>query len=88
MLSDDDLALVLEGKAEKLEAGEKDRIEVTQELAQLLADDVRDLYGADFVNGGKLQSQGRASFGRSNEGCCGTAMFIPDPDIQYYDTDD
>lgn len=79
MLSDDGLALVLEGKAKKLEAGEKHRLGVMRELAQLLAEDVRQLYDEDYVNRGKLQSQGRASFGRSNEGVEGTALFIPEP---------
>lgn len=78
MLSDEDLALVLEGKARKLESEDKSRDEVLEELAQIVADDVRDLYGEDFVTRGRLQSQGRASFGRSNEGAEGTAIFIPD----------
>lgn len=77
MLSDDDLALILEGKAQKLENGDKSRHEVTKELAQLVADDIRDMYDEDYVNHGKLQSQGRASFGRSNEGVEGTALFLP-----------
>jgi hypothetical protein len=77
MLSDDDLALVLEGKARKLEDGEKTREEVTRELADLVADDLaaRD---EDFVSRGHLRSQGRASFGRSNEGRPGTALFVPE----------
>lgn len=77
MLSDDDLALVLEGKARKLEEGEKPRDEVTRELAQLVADDLRER-DETFVNRGELQSQGRASFGRSNEGREGLALFLPD----------
>jgi len=77
MLSDDDLALILEGKAQKLEDGHKSRHEVTRELAQLVAEDVRALYGEDYVNDGRLQSQGRASFGRSNEAVKGTAIFVP-----------
>jgi hypothetical protein len=77
MLSDDDLALVLEGKARKLEQGDKNREEVTRELAQLVADDLRE-WADDLVNKGALQSQGRASFGRSNEGREGVALFLPD----------
>lgn len=79
MLSDDDLALVLEGKARKLEQGDKSREEVTRELAQLVADDLRER-DDDLVNKGRLQSQGRASFGRSNEGREGLALFLPDDD--------
>jgi hypothetical protein len=77
MLSDDDLALVLEGKARKLEDGEKSREEVTRELVQLVADDLRKL-DEDLVNRGRLQSQGRASFGRSKEGTEGLALFLPE----------
>jgi len=77
MLSDDDLALILDGKAQKLKDGNKSRNEVTRELAQLVAEDVRALYGENCVNDGKLQSQGRASFGRSNEAVKGTAIFVP-----------
>lgn len=77
MLSDDDLALILEGKAQKLEDGNKSRETVTRELAQLVADDLRDR-DADLVAKGRLQSQGRASFGRSNEGREGLALFLPD----------
>lgn len=73
MLSDDDLALILEGKARKLEDGNKDRDELRDELFELLAD----LDGAE-VKRGSLQSQGRVSFGRSNEGVEGRALFIPD----------
>jgi len=77
MLSDDDLALVLEGKARKLEDGNKSRDEVTRELAQLVADDLR-RRDDDFVTKGALQSQGRASFGRANDGREGLALFLPD----------
>lgn len=77
MLSDEDLALILEGKARKLEAGDKDRDDVTRELAQLVADDLRE-WDESYVSHGRLQSQGRASFGRSNEGRGGLALFLPD----------
>jgi hypothetical protein len=77
MLSDEDLALVLEGKARKLEAGEKDREEVEAELLQLIADSIREV-DENLVYEGPLRSQGRASFGRSNEGRAGLAVFLPD----------
>jgi len=77
-LSDEDLALILEGKAQKLKDGNKSRVEVNRELAQLVAEDVRALYGGNCVTDGRLQSQGRASFGRSNEGRKGTAIFVPE----------
>lgn len=77
MLSDDDLALILQGKARKLEAGEKSREEVTRELAELVAEDLRS-WDEDYVNEGVLRAQGRASFGRSNEGRSGVALFVPE----------
>lgn len=79
-LSDDDLALVLEGKARKLETGEKPRDQVTRELAQLVAEDLR-AANEDLVTRGPLQSQGRASFGRSNEGRDGISLFVPDDEL-------
>lgn len=72
-LSDDDLALILEGKARKLEDGNKSRDELRDELFELLSD----LDGVE-VKRGPLQSQGRVSFGRSNEGAEGRSLFIPD----------
>lgn len=75
-LSDEDLAMILEGKSRKLESGSKGREEVTRELAQLVAEDLRE-WDDDYVNDGRLQSQGRASFGRSNEGVEGIALFLP-----------
>ena len=79
MLSDDDLAMVLESKARKLEDGHKTRQEVTRELAEIVADGLRSR-NDDLVTKGPLQSQGRASFGRSNEGTKGLALFLPDED--------
>jgi len=79
MLSDSDLALILEGKAKKLEEGHKSRDDVTRELAELVAEDLRERDEA-FVNRGQLQAQGRASFGRSNEGREGLALFVPKDD--------
>lgn len=78
MLSDEELAIILEGKAQKLKDGSKTRVEVTEDLAQLVADDLRERDDDDLVNKGRLQSQGRASFGRSNEGREGIALFLPD----------
>ena len=77
MLSDDDLAMILEGKARKLEDGNKSREEVARELAELVAEDLRDA-DDDLVTDGSLQAQGRASFGRSNEGREGLALFVPE----------
>jgi len=77
MLSDDDLSLILEGKAQKLKDGSKTRTEVTEELVQLVAEDLSD-WDDDLVTRGRLQSQGRASFGRSKEGRKGLALFLPD----------
>lgn len=74
-LSDDDLALILEGKAEKLRRGEKSREELRDELAELLTGD--GMPGV-LVKRGPLQAQGRVSFGRSNEGQDGLALFIPE----------
>lgn len=74
-LSDDDLSMIFEGKARKLADGNKPRDELRDELFELLAnmDDVT-------VKRGPLQSQGRVSFGRSNEGVVGRALFIPEDD--------
>lgn len=74
-LSDDDLALIFEGKAQKLRDGEKSREELRDELYELLV-------GMDGVieKRGSLQSQGRVSFGRSRQGQVGRALFIPDED--------
>ena len=77
MLSDGDLALIIEGKSKKLETGQKSREEVTRELAELVAEDLAERDG-DLVKRGELQSQGRASFGRSKEGAEGLALFLPD----------
>jgi hypothetical protein len=77
MLSDADLALILEGKAKKLKDGHMPREEVTRELAELVAEDLIDR-DEDLVTRGRLQSQGRASFGRSKEGVDGLALFLPE----------
>lgn len=69
VLSDDDLAMILEGKAQKLEDGEKNRDELRDELIELLTD-----FDGIEVKRGPLQSQGRVSFGRSNEGVEATVI--------------
>jgi len=73
MLSNDELALILKAKARKLEDGNKNREELRDGLFELLTD----LQGVK-VKRGSLQSQGRVSFGRSNEGVEGRALFIAD----------
>ena len=73
-LSDEDLALILEGKAEKLRNGGKTREDLRDELAELLTDE--GMPGV-IVKRGSLQAQGRVSFGRSNEGSHGLALFVP-----------
>lgn len=76
--SDEDMALMLEGVARKLEAGHMTQAEAALRLVSLLA----------HMNGvtsheGRVGSQGRVSFGRPNEGLVGTAVFVesvPDDD--------
>ena len=75
-LSDEDLGLILEGKGTKLADGHKDRDDVIQELAELLAGDPRVVVGKSE----RLISSGRASFGRQNEGREGLALFVPQDD--------
>lgn len=75
--SDEDLAHILEGKVKKLRDGEKDRDEVTRELAELVAADLS-AADEDFVRRGPLQVQGRVSFGRPNERREGLALFVPE----------
>jgi len=79
MLSDDDLALILEGKARKLEDGTKPREDIIEELAELVADDLQERSDS-LVTRGALQSQGRSSFGRANEGREGLSLFVPKED--------
>lgn len=71
-LSDDDLSLILEGKAVKLRNGQKTRAEILGELASLMA-------GMDgsLVADGPIKSHGRLSFGRAHEGADGVGLFIP-----------
>jgi hypothetical protein len=71
-LSDEELADVLAGKAFALREGRTSRENLRNELAMLLA-------SADGVLARlePLKSEGRASFGRSNEGREGVALFVP-----------
>lgn len=82
-LSDDELAMIFEGKAAKLRAGEKSREDLRDELYELTADLVEETLDEDYVKRGSLQSQGRVSFGRSNQGQAGRALFIPDEAREY-----
>lgn len=72
-LSDDELAMIFEGKARKLRDGEKSREELRDELYELLVD-MDDV----IEKRGSLQSQGRVSFGRSRQGQVGRALFLPE----------
>jgi hypothetical protein len=71
-LSDEELADVLAGKAFALREGRTSRENLRNELAMLLA-------SADGVlaRPEPLKSEGRVSFGRSNEGREGVALFVP-----------
>ena len=74
-LSDEELADVLAGKAFALREGHTTRRSLRNELAMLLA-------STEGVTSrpGMLKSQGRASFGRANEGREGLALFVPQDD--------
>lgn len=74
-LSDEELADVLAGKAFALREGRTDRESLRSELAMLLASEEGVLARPE-----PLKSQGRASFGRPNEGREGLALFIPQDD--------
>lgn len=71
-LSDEELADVLAGKAFALREGRTSRENLRNELAMLLASEEGVLARPE-----PLESQGRASFGRSNEGREGVALFVP-----------
>lgn len=70
--SDEDLALMLEGTARKLEDGHITQAEASLRLADLLSD-----MNGVTTHEGRVKSQGRVSFGRSNEGREGVALFVP-----------
>lgn len=71
--SDEDLALMLEGVARKLEAGDISQGDASLRLVDLLSD----MNGVTTYEG-RVKSQGRVSFGRPNEGAVGTAVFVED----------
>lgn len=75
-LSDEELADVLAGKAFALREGRTNRKNLRNELAMLLASE-----DGVIARPEPLKSQGRASFGRSNEGREGLALFIPHDSI-------
>ena len=70
--SDAELALMLEGTARKLEDGHITQAEASLRLADLLTD----MNGVTTYEG-RVKSEGRVSFGRSNEGREGVALFVP-----------
>jgi len=71
-LSDEELADILAGKAFALREGRTNRKNLRNELAMLLASEEGVLARPE-----PLKSEGRASFGRSNEGREGVALFVP-----------
>ena len=70
-LNNDELGLILENKAEKLQRGDLTRSELRDELAEILAD-----MDGVLSKRGPTQAQGRVSFGRGNEGVDGLGLFI------------
>lgn len=72
-LSDEEMGLLLEGKARRLLRGEKSRDELIDDLVKLLGTEP---YTISRMT--PLRSQGRCSFGRRNEGLEGTALFVPE----------
>jgi hypothetical protein len=74
-LSDEELADVLAGKAFALREGRTNRRKLRNELAMLLASET-----GVVVRPEALKSQGRQSFGRSNEGREGLSLFVPHDD--------
>lgn len=71
-MSDEELADILAGKALALRDGHMNRKNLRNELAMLLASEDGVLARPE-----PLKSEGRASFGRSNEGREGVALFVP-----------
>lgn len=71
-LSNEEIGLLLEGKARKLHFGEKTREEFLGDLLRVLATEP-----GVVVRAKPLRSQGRCSFGRRNEGRPGIAVFVP-----------
>ena len=71
-LSDEEVGLLLAGKARRLLNREKSRQELLEDLVKLLAAEPQVI-----VRTTPLRSQGRCSFGRRNEGRDGIALFVP-----------
>jgi hypothetical protein len=72
-LSDEEVGLLLAGKARRLLDGEKSRRELIDDLVKLLAAE------SDIVvRDAPLRTRGRCSFGRPHEGLVGTALFVPE----------
>lgn len=74
-LSNEEIGLLLAGKAQRLLHGEKSRSEILSDLIKILAAEPQTI-----VRTSPLRSQGRCSFGRRNEGREGVALFLPDDD--------
>lgn len=70
-LSDDELAMLLEGKADALTRGDRPREQIVREILELLADE------PDVVEREQVYDDGRTSFGRKHAGS-GIALFLPD----------
>jgi hypothetical protein len=77
-VSDADLALMLEGVARKLEDGNMTQDEAAGRLVRLLT-----VMDGVATHEGALGSRGRVSFGRSNEGVVGTAVFVEDSPAEW-----
>lgn len=71
--SDEDVALMLAGVAKKLEDGHISQAAASARLIRLLS-----RMDGTMSYEGSLKSQGRVSFGRSNEGLDGVAVFVRD----------
>lgn len=71
-LSKEEIGFLLKGKIRELHCGDKTRDEFRDDFLKILAcePDV-------IVRSKPLRSQGRCSFGRSNEGQEGIALFVP-----------
>ena len=72
-LSDEEVGLLLLGKARRLLNGEKSRRELIDDLVKVLATE-----SGVIVRDAPLRTRGRCSFGRQNEGLSGTALFVPE----------
>lgn len=71
-LNDDELATLLESKADALRSGSRPRDDVVRETLKLLGDE------PDVVERGYVNVDGRISFGREHAGEDGVGLFMPD----------